>query len=278
MIVFVGSVFSPYYRLGLRYDAVDPENHCAFNVVLFGEGGKRWTMTERGRGSLERSPEAIRIGPSRAFYEGDRLVLEVEERSTPFFRKVKGRIEITPDRLYETAYALDAGGRHRWRPVSPSCRIKVDFDAPGLSWTGRAYWDTNEGERPVDADFQSWQWSRAILDDGPVVFYDVVDRGGCTWPLALRFDPSGAVEDLAPPPMRRAPLTGWRMERPYRSEAAPGPGTIATVEDTPFYARSLVRQRLFGREVTAVHESLSVGRFASPIVQAMLPWRMPRRP
>ncbi len=277
MIVFVGSVFSPYYRLGLRYGESDPENHCAVNVVLFGAGGKRWTMTERGSGALSRTDDAIHIGPSRAFYEGDKLVIEADERSAPFFGRVRGRIEVTPDRVHETVYPLDAAGRHRWRPVSPSSRIKVEFDSPRQSWTGNAYWDMNEGDRPVDADFRSWQWSRAILDDGPVVFYDVVDRGGCAWPLALRFDPSGAVHDIAPPPMQQGPRTGWRMERPFRSEVDPQAGIVETVEDTPFYARSLVRQKLFGRHVTAVHESLSVTRFAKPIVQAMLPFRMPRR-
>jgi carotenoid 1,2-hydratase len=29
--------------------------------------------------------------------------------------------------------------------------------------------------------------------------------------------------------------------------------------------------------VTAMHETLDLGRLTSPIVQAMLPWRMPRR-
>jgi carotenoid 1,2-hydratase len=260
-----------------RGGGADPENHCAFNVVLFGDGGKRWTMTERGRGALDRSAETIRIGPSRAFYRGDMLVLEVEERSTPFFQKVKGRIEITPDRTYETAFALDAEGRHVWRPVAPSCRIAVELESPALRWTGRAYWDMNEGERQVDADFLSWQWSRALCADGPVLFYDVVDRSGAMRSLALRFAPDGRIADIPPPPMQRGPLTGWRMERPYRSETTVPPSGITTVEDTPFYARSLVAQRLFGETVTAVHESLSVTRFASPVVQAMLPWRMPRR-
>jgi carotenoid 1,2-hydratase len=30
--------------------------------------------------------------------------------------------------------------------------------------------------------------------------------------------------------------------------------------------------------VTAVHESLSLNRFRTPIVQAMLPYKMPRKP
>jgi carotenoid 1,2-hydratase len=38
-----------------------------------------------------------------------------------------------------------------------------------------------------------------------------------------------------------------------------------------------VRSQLFGEAATAVHESLDLDRFASPWVQAMLPFRMPRR-
>jgi carotenoid 1,2-hydratase len=38
-----------------------------------------------------------------------------------------------------------------------------------------------------------------------------------------------------------------------------------------------VASRLFGRDVLAVHESLSLDRFRSPVVQWMLPYKMPRR-
>ena len=42
-------------------------------------------------------------------------------------------------------------------------------------------------------------------------------------------------------------------------------------------ARSELETRLFGRQVAAVHESLSVGRLDTPVVRMMLPFRMPRR-
>jgi carotenoid 1,2-hydratase len=51
---------------------------------------------------------------------------------------------------------------------------------------------------------------------------------------------------------------------------------ISTLEDTPFYARSVVRTRLLGEPVTAMHESLSLDRFSALWVQAMLPFRIPR--
>ena len=51
---------------------------------------------------------------------------------------------------------------------------------------------------------------------------------------------------------------------------------IKTWEDAPFYARSTLASRLYGEQVVAVQESLDLRRFASPIVQFMLPYRMPR--
>jgi carotenoid 1,2-hydratase len=49
------------------------------------------------------------------------------------------------------------------------------------------------------------------------------------------------------------------------------------LEDTPFYSRSLIKAEMFGCSVTAIHESLVLDRFTAPWVQAMLPFRMPRR-
>jgi carotenoid 1,2-hydratase len=52
---------------------------------------------------------------------------------------------------------------------------------------------------------------------------------------------------------------------------------MTTIEDTPFYARSTLKTVWHGQPVQAMHESLRLDRFVTPIVQAMLPFRMPRR-
>ena len=64
---------------------------------------------------------------------------------------------------------------------------------------------------------------------------------------------------------------GTRADDPARTRVR------RTLEDTPFYARSVLSQRLLGEDVTAVHESLSLDRFRTRWVQALLPFRMPRR-
>jgi hypothetical protein len=62
------------------------------------------------------------------------------------------------------------------------------------------------------------------------------------------------------------------------SAAAVGVAEVRrTWEDTPFYARSELASRFMGEEVVTVQESLDMQRFSSPLVQFMLPYRMPRR-
>jgi len=51
---------------------------------------------------------------------------------------------------------------------------------------------------------------------------------------------------------------------------------LKTLEDTPFYARSVLSSELLGERVTSFHETLDVPRLSSWAVQFMLPWRMPR--
>ena len=61
-----------------------------------------------------------------------------------------------------------------------------------------------------------------------------------------------------------------------RSDATAPAQVQQTLEDTPFYSRSVLSSGLFGERVTSVHETLNVPRVASTAVRLMLPWRMPR--
>jgi carotenoid 1,2-hydratase len=95
--------------------------------------------------------------------------------------------------------------------------------------------------------------------------------------LALSFDAAGQVQNITPPPRTALPGTAWRIPRATRSDARSCPTVQQTLEDGPFYARSLLATQLCGERATAVHESLCLQRWARPVVQAMLPFRMPRR-
>ena len=270
-------MFSPYYAWARRRGAADPADHCAFNVALYGRPGARWSMTERGRRDLDRDATSFRVGPSSMRWTGERLELTLDEMAAPLPRRIRGRVTLWPQTLFGTRYPLDAAARHHWHPTAPFARVEVALSSPALSWRGEAYLDGNAGDEPLEHGFRRWDWSRGALRDGAAVLYDVTRRDGSGHSLALRFRHDGRTEDFAPPPRHALPRTGWRVARGTRAEPDHAARVVRTLEDTPFYARSLVDTRLQEQDVRMVHESLSLQRFDTAWVQALLPFRMPRR-
>ena len=277
VIAFIGSVFSPYYARARRRGAADPANHCALNVALYGPRGKRWSMTERGAEALDRGDDWLAIGPSNLSWDQTGLTVTINEIAVPVPRRIRGTVRLRPSAVETRVLALDSSGLHRWRPIAPCAEIEVTLTSPALSWRGRAYFDTNSGGRALEDDFRRWTWSRAAVPGGTAVLYDVTP-----WPpgpfrqLAMRYDMMGGVADLPPLAAAALPRTRWGIERSISARQGCLPKVLSTLEDTPFYARSIVETRLAETTVTAVHESLSLERFRAPWVQAMLPFRMPR--
>jgi len=135
-----------------------------------------------------------------------------------------------------------AAGRGRTAPLAADRAVGAGRGAPGLSWSGEGYLDSNEGDEPLEANLRRWHWSRAPLRDGSTVLYDVEARDGARTALALRFDRGGAATAFEPPPMAELPPSPvWRIARASCSQ-----------QGAPRVART-------------------------PLVQAMLPFRMPRR-
>lgn len=273
----MGSVFSPWYARARR-GAVMPaaENHAALNVSLYGTV-RRWAMTERGRRALRRDPDAIAIGPSRAAWDGGTLRFTISERGCPMPRSIRGEVLVRPRALTGATYALDAAGRHRWSPLAPAADVAVALDRPRLRWDGLGYLDRNDGDRALERDFRCWHWCRAPRRDGTAIIYDATGRDGVERRLALAIDESGAVTPLDGLVAATLPPTWWRVSRATRAD--PGAQVIVreTLQDSPFYARSLLATRIGGETVTAVHESLDLDRFTRPSCQLMLPFRVPRQ-
>lgn len=284
VIAFIGSVFSPYYARARRRHGgamTAATEHCAMNVAIYaaqGSGAPRgWTMTERGAGALAQSAQRLRIGPSALHWDGQALTLELRELTVPWPSPVRGQVRLVPQRLFDRAHALDAAGRHHWTPLAPSARIEVSLTQPELHWTGNGYLDHNQGTRPLEQDFVRWDWSRANLSQGrSAVLYDVQRSDGSALALGLVHGPEG-VQRFKAPGRTALPRTGWRLPRETRADTGATPRVLQTLEDGPFYARSLLQTQLLGESATAMHESLSLQRWASPAVQWMLPFRMPRR-
>ncbi|MGQ0455675.1 MAG: carotenoid 1,2-hydratase [Hyphomicrobium sp.] len=277
IIAMIGSVFSPYYARARRRGLGDPENHCGLNVALYGRAGKRWALTERGRGAIFRSERELAIGPSRVHWDGTDLVIEIDEVTVPIPSRLQGAVRLSPAAMTRETFTLAENGRHRWRPIAPYSRVTVDMKRPGLTWSGNGYFDWNSGERALEVDFSGWHWSRATSSSGATIFYDGDRRREGPFSLALDIAPDGTVRRLEPPPLSRLPTTPiWRIARTTRSDAAAAARLVETCEDTPFYARSIADLTIGGRPTRAMHESLSLDRFDTAWVQCLLPFRMPR--
>jgi carotenoid 1,2-hydratase len=280
LIAFIGSVFSPYYFADRRRGRDDPREHCSLNVCLYG-AKRRWSMTERHSGAVRQTESMLSIGPSRLEWKADGLTVEIDEVCAPLPYRVRGRVRIRPDFINDRVFVLDAAGRHRWRPVAPSARVEVELEQPALRWSGHAYFDRNWGDEQIEDGFAYWDWSRAEIPNGhdneSAILYNMDRREGGRKSLALRLSRQG-VEEFEPPPDHRLPRTPiWQQPRHSQSDAGHPPRVAKTLEDTPFYARSVLDTHLLGRPLTAVHESLCLDRFRSPIVQRMLPYRMRRQ-
>lgn len=280
LIAFIGSVFSPYYVRSRQHGHADPRDHCAMNVALYGSR-RRWALTERDRAALSMSAGQLAIGPSALRWAGDELVATLDERTAPFplpFRRpVRGEVRIRPDSLTSAEFQLDTAGRHVWRPLAPAARVEVRLEEPALRWSGRGYLDSNAGSEPLEAAFRGWNWSRTHGPGETLIYYDVDQRDGHRTEVALRVTAAGEVLPLPTPPRARLLPTLWGIRRETRAHDRQA-RVLRTLEDTPFYARSVLALGPPDREVRAVHEALHLGRFKTPWVQFLIPYRMPRQP
>ena len=232
-------------------------------------------MTERGAGAVSRSAHEYCVGRSRMAWDGSCLTINVDEVTAPLPSRIRGHIRLHPSAIASHVVALDAAGRHGWSPIAPRARVEVSLTQPGRLWQGDAYFDSNWGSRPLEADFTSWTWARAPLGDGAAVIYDVARRDGSALPVALRYGADGAAQPFEAPPVRALPRSFWRLPRVTRSEC--DARIVQTLEDAPFYGRSVVRSRLCGHDVTAMHENLDMRRFDTWWMRLMLPFKAPRR-
>jgi carotenoid 1,2-hydratase len=277
VIAFVGSVFSPYYALARRHGAADPLDHCALNVALYGPRSHRWAMRERGALSVLRSASSLSIRTSSMEWDGTRLSVAIDERCAPIPWRLKGTIRLWPEAIADGGFGLDPTGLHRWTPYAPCARVEVSLDDPDLSWCGNGYFDSNCGDEPLEDGFERWNWSRTGLSGGDtVVFYDMIRRDSTPAALALKFTPRGEIHRLDAPPLVTLAPTRWGVARATRCEENGAVRILKTLEDSPFYSRSLLDTGLSGARGLAIHESLNLERFRAAWVRCLLPFRMPR--
>lgn len=284
MIAFLGSVFSPYYAWARKRTPgfTPPENYCAINVALYQKNAPKWALTERGQHQMRRGEREFHVGPSSLMWKTDGLHIAINERCAPFPWKLNGSILVEGNFREDFQYELDAYEHHQWGPIAAVARVSLDLQNPKVNWSGNAYFDSNAGSVPLEQDFISWDWSRVVSPTGDTdVWYDIDRRDGGKTLLGERFYGSGAVRSLLslpPYPLARAPLATGPIWRVPRTTRLPIEETriIQTLEDTPFYTRSMIATHREGMKCEGVHESLDLNRFSSRWVQTLLPFRMPR--
>ena len=276
VIAFIGSVFSPYYFKARQHRGGDASNHCAMNIALYGTDNKRWAFTEYAHEQVHARAHSLGIGRNLITWNGSVLTCHIDEVTAPVPSRLRGVIRLYPDSIPRFAVTLDSHALHRWQPLIPKGRIEVELDHPRLRWRGDGYMDTNDGAMPLDEAFRKWTWLRAHTRAGTIVLYDVTPTYAHPTLHSIQLLPSGAVEEFAAPPQIPLPDTGWGIERRARCDPGSHPSLVDTLENAPFYARSLLQTTLAGERLTAVHESLSLDRFRSPWVRSLLPFRMRR--
>lgn len=277
VIAFIGSVFSPYYAWS---DRSRPENHCAINVALYGKDRTRWAMTERGSADLHTSSDRFQVGPSDIQWSDDKVEIRIREFGAPLPRKLEGTITLHLEATHSEVFDIAGNGAHYWQPIAPSTRVSVRLSRPDLSWDGTAYFDHNRGSRPLESDFAYWDWSRGDLANGDtVILYNTDMRQGEQKRLSRIFHRDGTNDEIPHPPQAKlshSPI--FRIPRRTASQCGLGASVIETLEDAPFYSRSVIETGILGERVLAMNESYVSARFRSPITKLMLPFRMPRRP
>jgi carotenoid 1,2-hydratase len=248
------------------------------HVVLYGPGQQRWAMTERGTADLQQSAQSLVIGPSAMRWDGSMLTIDVDEVCTPIPRRLKGQIRLRVDRVYDAAWYLDPEQLHRWWPINPSAQLEVELEYPDIRWSGKGYFDCNDGKVPLENSFRYWNWSSAPLAaGGAAILYAVVGRDGQARDLALHYGANGTIGDFEPGSVVNLPSTRWGVKRQTHCHDTDRPRVIWSLVDSPFYSRSVLSTELMGEPVVAVHESLDLDRFVSPVVQKMLPFRVARK-
>ena len=245
-------------------------------MVTYGKKG-RWTMTERGESAVILKDDTFKVGPSSMSWVNNKLIVDIDELTTPHLSRLKGQVIIEPSQISNIEVPLKSDGTHIWRPFSPISKIHVDLNIKGWNWSGHGYLDGNFGTRALEDDFSYWTWSRLTGNSESMTFYDANLRDGSIFNLGLRFDNNGDIDFIEGVPKTSFSRSLWQVYREARSDSGYQPRQIQNFLDSPFYSRSKIRTRIQGNEVEGVHEALDLNRFANPLIKPMLALRIPRK-
>lgn len=233
-------------------------------------------MTERAGRHAIRTADTYVLGPSRVCWEGNDLILTLDERCAPLPQALTGTITVHAGAHPATIFDLTGNGRHHWQPIAPASRVSVDLATPALKWSGNAYLDSNWGSEPLEDGFQQWDWARFATDDGCIVAYDMVPQTGDQRSLGVHFGADASVNDVSLPGAMPLGRTIWGLNQTSRCDPGHSLRRLASFEDVPFYSRNHIQSVINDQTLSGVHETFNGQRLRKQWVKALLPFRMPR--
>jgi carotenoid 1,2-hydratase len=278
LIFFLGSVFSPAYAKARRKGHGSPLAHTAVNVALYSKRSSEWVFSEYNLGSKSLEPSSLTVGPNTLRWDGDTLVIQFDEITSPFprwpRRRLKGEVRLKAASVFHDAYSLHPS--HLWRPIAPVAHAEVVLTEPDLSFQGSAYHDFNAGNAPLERDFLGWSWARKSARGETSVLYDVQPVEGPSVPFGQRFFEDGRVESIDPTDIQTFPRTYWGLDRSIRKDPDATTRVVRTLEDGPFYSRTWLQEEQGERVDPMMHESIRLDRFSRRFVQFLLNFRVRR--
>jgi carotenoid 1,2-hydratase len=265
-IFLVGSVFSPRYVAHARR----PLDHCAVNFALY-RGGRRlaWAFTEYP-GLAHAGADRLTIGSSSLAYARDgTLALAIAERTAPWGRPLRARLELTPECTSTAALPLDTQRLHYWEPRIVRGTARLEVPALGIAGAGLGYHDANRGSMALGGELPGWWWARVHAPDASLVRYGV--HGQASEIEVAARDGQEATVVRAPAAARRRRRSAWGLALPTDIGAGGRPvAARRLLESSPFYAR----QEAHADGVHALGESADFRRFRSPLIRWMAYCRM----
>ena len=99
VIIFIGSVFSPYYARARKRGKSAAGEHCSVNVALYGAPW-RWCMTHDGtaasmRASGHAHEQQMSLGKSQIQFEKNYLRVSIDEITVPLPTRIRGELSIS---------------------------------------------------------------------------------------------------------------------------------------------------------------------------------------
>ncbi len=278
IIAFIGYVFSPRYARAQRRGQGSPSAHAALNAAFYSPRRHRWALTEYPDAAVLDNGRALRLGANELRWSGDALRIVVNEREAPLPRRLRAFIDVRPGIVSDLEWPLGETAAHWWYPLAPHARVSVQLPE-GAHWSGTGYLDCNRGTGALEDSFSGWTWLRAHGSAGTTVVYETADPGSACLQRRHLLQFTGSQDRVligTPPQAQPLPRTAWGLPRTVACDPCAVPRLLRTLEDTPFYARSLVDTQIEGARLQAVHESLSLKRFQSHWVRSLLPFRSHR--